>query len=392
VAKALRLAPARVELIESGSERIRERWLDILCDLLGVRPSYFFVGFAGGTPSARHKTSREDPVLGRSFAIASCFAAFAGAASAEVSDITVARTPGFGNLPMAVMQDQKLVEKHAKDAGLGDISVNYTYASSGAAINDGLLSGRVQIASGGVAPFLILWDRTHDNLGVHALRAVNNTPMYLVTRNPDVHSIADFSDRDRINVLAPRAALQAIVLQMAAAKTFGQQNYAKLDPLTVGLPASESVVQLVSGRGELTADFVGLPFAYQELDAPGVHLVLSTDDVMGGRATNNILYATSRFYNENPKTMAAIMAAYDEALELVDKDRRIASEAFLRVEGKYPQQLSRMVSDPAIGFVPGPQRIMKYAEFMHDIGSIKAMPAGWQELFFATEAQKLHGD
>jgi NitT/TauT family transport system substrate-binding protein len=29
-----------------------------------------------------------------------------------------------------------------------------------------------------------------------------------------------------------------------------------------------------------------------------------------------------------------------------------------------------------------PENTMKYAEFMHAVGSIKAMPATWKDLFF----------
>src|SRR5678815_3128895 len=119
---------------------------------------------------------------------------------------------------------------------------------------------------------------------------MNRTPLYLNTRNPNIKSIRDFTDKDRIAVLAPKSALQAILLQMAATQAFGEANYAKLDPLTVGVPLPDALATLLS---------------YQERKTPGVHTVLTSNDILGGPATYAVAYTTNRFHEENPKTYAA---------------------------------------------------------------------------------------
>jgi hypothetical protein len=45
------------------------------------------------------------------------------------------------------------------------------------------------------------------------------------------------------------------------------------------------------------------------LKAPGVHLVLDRSDVFGGPASNAVVFGTRKFYDANPKTIAAFMAA-----------------------------------------------------------------------------------
>jgi hypothetical protein len=82
----------------------------------------------------------------------------AAAACAEVSTVRIARNFGTAYLQLMIMQNQSLVEKHARRAmGLGDIKVEWTQFAAGAHMNDALLAGKLDIASGGVPPFLTLW-------------------------------------------------------------------------------------------------------------------------------------------------------------------------------------------------------------------------------------------
>ena len=76
----------------------------------------------------------------------------AGAAAAEVQTVRFARQLGLGYLQLYVAQDLKLVEKHAKEAGLGDVTAAYTPLGSPSAVNDALLSGSAEFAAAGIPP------------------------------------------------------------------------------------------------------------------------------------------------------------------------------------------------------------------------------------------------
>ncbi|HVC11425.1 MAG TPA: ABC transporter substrate-binding protein, partial [Burkholderiales bacterium] len=82
---------------------------------------------------------------------------FQSAARAEVSVVRVVRQYGVGYLPVMVMQDQHLIQKHAKALGLGDITVRWEKLTDGAVVNDALLSGNLDFASGGIGAFVVLW-------------------------------------------------------------------------------------------------------------------------------------------------------------------------------------------------------------------------------------------
>src|SRR5262245_27646199 len=80
-----------------------------------------------------------------------------GHASAE-GKIRIAQQFGISYLPLHVIRDQALIEKHGKAQGV-DIAVEWTRLSGGASINDALLSGSVDIGASGIGPVLTIWDR-----------------------------------------------------------------------------------------------------------------------------------------------------------------------------------------------------------------------------------------
>jgi NitT/TauT family transport system substrate-binding protein len=66
-------------------------------------------------------------------------------------------------------------------------------------------------------------------------------------------------------------------------------------------------------------------------------------------------------------------------------DKEGAAEILLASlgEGGFTRdELVSLMNDPNVKFTTTPENVMKYAEFMHDIGSIKKRPASWKDLFF----------
>lgn len=151
--------------------------------------------------------------------LAATLIALPAIAWAELSEIKVAKQYGISYLPLMLMEDGKLIEKHAKAAGV-DVTVTWATFAGGNVMNDALLSDSLQFASGGVGPLIILWSRTRANLDVRAVGSLNSMPLYLVSRNPNVKTIKDLSDKDRIGMPAVKISVQALALQMAAEQAF----------------------------------------------------------------------------------------------------------------------------------------------------------------------------
>lgn len=312
-------------------------------------------------------------------------------AAAEVSELKVALQFGIGYLPLAIMKHNKLIEKHLQAAGMPETRVTWSRLGAGAPMNDALLSGSLHIASGGVPPFLFLWGRTVDTLKVKAVAALCSMPMFLVTRNPNVKSIRDLTDKDRISVAGAGSSIQTIVLQMAAAREFGEANYNRLGTLLVNLPHPEGLATLLSGK-EVTAYISSPPFQYQALEKPGIRKVLSSYDVMGGPATFLVVWTTSKFREDNPRTYRAFFNAFKEATDFVNANKRAAAEIYVKESGDKGgvDAIAKMLNDPEIKITLAPENVMKYLEFMNKVGTLKQKAGSWKDLFFP-EAHNLPG-
>jgi NitT/TauT family transport system substrate-binding protein len=305
------------------------------------------------------------------------------ARAAEVGELKVAEQFGIGYLPLTIMKANRLIEKHLKTAGLADTKVSWSQLSSAQPMNDALLSGNLHVASGGFAPFLILWDRTRGTLNVKAVAALSSMPMYLVTNNPNVKSIRDFTDKDRISMAGAGQSIQTIVLQMAAAKEFGDANYNKFSTLYRNLSHPDGLAAFLSGT-EITAYFSSPPFQYQALERPGVRRILNSYDISGGPATFLAAWATSKFRDENPKTYQAFFNAFKEATDYVNANKRAAAEIYVK-ESKDKsgvEAIEKMLNDPEIRITMTPEQTMPIASFMSKTGTLKGKAASWKDLFF----------
>jgi NitT/TauT family transport system substrate-binding protein len=322
------------------------------------------------------------PLIGAMIALASLMAVVP--ARAEVQELRVTRQLGLGYLQLYVAEDQKLIEKHAKAAGLGDIKVTYLPLGSPSTINDAILSGSADVAGTGVPPFILLWDKTRDSQKVKALTALNAQPAFLNANKPGIVTLKDFGPNDRIALPSVKSSFQAIILDMAAEKILGEDKRTALDELTVSMAHPDAAAALMSGRTEITGHFTSPPFQYQELQNPGVHRVLSSYDITGP-ATFRVLWMTGKFHDANPKLSTAIVAAIDEATDFIQKNPDETARIFLQIEHSDLQApfIAGLLRDPDIRYSAVPENITKFSDFMARTGATKQKAASWKDLFFA---------
>lgn len=310
---------------------------------------------------------------------------------AEVSEI---RFPlgagGVGFLPLLVMQKYGLIEKYAKQAGV-NVRVRWINLGGPAVMNDALLSGSADFIAAGPPAFLTLWDRTLTSAKVKGVAAMTSLPMYLNTRSDHLKKLDDISDRDRIAVTAVKVSIPSIVMQMYAREKYGPAQTFRFDKYTVTMTHPDGVIALLSGSGAVDAHFTSPPFHQRERKDPHVHTILTTDDVMGGSTTFTMVSTTTRFREQNPKIFAAVLQAIEEADRRIVDDKKTAAEILLASEGGEKgfsvDEIVKVLDDPHVKFTTTPENVMKYATFMHDIGSLKNRPASWRDLFFP----EIHG-
>jgi sulfonate transport system substrate-binding protein len=305
-------------------------------------------------------------------------------AYAEVTEVRVARQPGLVYLPIMIIEQDQLLQKEAKKRGLGDIKVTFLVFNSGGAAVDALLSGNADLVTSGATNLLTAWSATKGTPNeVRGVAGNGALPMFLLSRNPNVKSIKDFSSADKIAVPTVRVSTQAIVMQMAMEKQFGPTDAHKLDQYTVALGHPDALLALEAGK-DLNGHFSLPPYQYEELKIPGVHIVLNSIDVTGGPASNGVTFATTKFHDANPKIMAAFLAAMAQAEDTIKNNRRHAAELYLKdtKEKLTVDDLVKIMSDPNFVYSTAPQQSMKFAEAMYRGGTIKNKPSSWKDYFF----------
>ena len=321
----------------------------------------------------------------RVLAGAAALACLAAPASAEVPEIRLAQQFSIGYLQLNVMEHQQLIEKHAKLLGIPEVKVSWLKFNGPSAINDALLSGTLDIASGGVPGLLTLWAKTKGTpQEVRGISALSSQPFLLNSRDPDVKTIKDFKPTDRIAVPAVKSSVQSITLQMASAKAFGEKDFAKLDVNTVSLSPPDATLALLGGQTEITAAFSVPPFQFQQLEKPGIHTVLNSFDVMGGSHSFTVAWTSKKFRDNNPVLYKALIEALKEATDIVNKDKRAAGALWIEdSKSKMPlDMVAKIVAGPQVHWTMVPENTMKYADFMSSVGTLKVKATSWKDYFF----------
>jgi NitT/TauT family transport system substrate-binding protein len=312
----------------------------------------------------------------------------------DASAITLISQHGLPYLPLMVMEEQKLVEKHAGKLGVPSLKAEYRTLGGTQSLIDALLSGQMNFGIAGVPGLATLWDKTVGTPNeVRGLSAAQAMPFLLVTNRPEIKSIKDFKEGHKIAVPGIKNSNQAICLQMAAAKEWGQENYAQLDPFTITLPHPDAAIAIISKSGELTAHYGVSPFQDYEVAAPGTHVVMKSYDTLGGQTTNGVMFMAKKFRDANPKVTSAVYAALNEASDFINKQPRQSAEVYIRKTNEKrsgPAELEKMISDPDNAWTTTPQNAMRYVEFMHKVGTLKKLPGDWRDLFMP-EVHELKG-
>jgi len=219
---------------------------------------------------------------------------------------------------------------------------------------------------------------------VRGVLGLNVAPLMLMVRDPAIKSLKDFKDSHRIALPAVKVSNQAIMLQMAAAREFGDAKWNALDHLTVSMSHPDATAAMLGGQSEITANFSSPPFQYRQLKKEGIHRLLSSTALFDEPLSFNVIATTAKWRKDNPKLYAAFIAAMKEATDMINADKRKGAEIYLKASGeKTPiDEVMEVLADPDIIFNTKVGGIRAFVAFMAKTGALKNPPADWKEMFF----------
>ena len=327
----------------------------------------------------------------------SAVAAMAGGASLIAAPAIVsAQTPltvsfvqqrGLLYLPVDMMVTGGVLQQEATRLGLGKVEATARTLSGPSAITDALLSGSANYGAAALPSLLTLWDKTHGTPNeVRAVGTMSNGAMVLYTINPNVKTIADFTDKDRIAVPSVRISFNAMMLEMAAEKLWNDPH--RLDRLTVGLGHADAVAALSAGYGSatVTAHIAVQPFTDRGLKLPGAHVVADSREVFGGPLTQVTLLAAKQTRDKDPTLLKAVGNALEASIKMCNADKPAAAALWKKAQNasESVDELLALLDDPGFEFTSQPHRIAYFAAFLQRVGNMKSKVGDWKELFWET--------
>jgi NitT/TauT family transport system substrate-binding protein len=216
-------------------------------------------------------------------AVVAAFAIVVGFSTATAREVKAAIQFGLAYLPMMVMDEDHILENEAKKRGVDGVKLTLVRVSGSTAVNDTLLSGNADMGVMGTPSLLIIWEKTKPSLAVKGMASMSSFPMILNTVNPNLKSVADITDKDRI-ALPASTSPQAMMLRLAAEKYFALVESKRFDTNIVALPHPEAMSALLSGT-EVTGHFTNVPFSVFEMQNSRVRRILNSNELLGGSAT-----------------------------------------------------------------------------------------------------------
>jgi NitT/TauT family transport system substrate-binding protein len=288
---------------------------------------------------------------------------------------------GISFLPVYLVDELKLIEKHGKDAGL-DLKTTYHRFSGSGPMQDAIISGAIDMGPLGTSAILTVREKARGTpQEMLTISGVATLPLVLITNQQNIKKLSDFKASDRISmpsIVSP----QMYLLQMQAEKEFGPGQHDKMKPQVIALPHPESLNALVSGSTEVTAYFSPPPFTQAALKTGKVSRVLSSTDIMG-KASFIIMGASKRFVDANPKIPPVVAKAIEEAAALIKNEPARAAEIYLKREpSKLLDQaaMESILKEYADDFGSSVHGVQAYADFMGRLGQLKNPPKSWKEI------------
>ncbi len=301
------------------------------------------------------------------------------------TDIRIAEPPSLGSLQFDVLRHHPFLARHAASLGIPEPRITWVYYGGPDLINTALQAGAIDIGAGGLPSLLAIWASTRGTQReVRAMAALSRAPAVLNSRNPTVHSVSDFTDADRIAMPAVKVSSYAILLQMAAARVWGDALYNRLDYLTFSLPSRDATNGLAAHAEDFNAAFTPAPWWLLQLRNKAVHTVLRSGDLIGDASTTAI-WTTRAFHDADPKLYRALLDALRDATVFIAMHPAEAIDDYI-ADSHLPAAeailLRQSIRAEDLGCNLTPRGTMKWASFMYRIGRIKMMPEGWTDLFW----------
>lgn len=238
--------------------------------------------------------------------------------------IRLAKQYGMQYAAVYTAEKLNLIEKYLPGA-----EIEWSSFAGGAAMNEALIGGHLDVGFMGIPPAVIAIDKGAD---LKIASGVSVPPIELMAGKENIKSLGDFGDKDKIAVPGI-GSIQHILLSMGAKKYLNDPHF--FDNKIVAMANPDAYSSLLSGT-EVSAHITTMPYLEKER-AEGFRSILSGREAYGD--TSIICVVSKDFHDGSPYAYAALMAALGEAIALVNGKDEKALNIIAETE-KLPTELA----------------------------------------------------
>lgn len=250
---------------------------------------------------------RQKKILSFSLCFFIFFLLLAGCKKSEEQVIGIAEQYGIAYAPLNIMKELGILEKK-----LPGVKIEWKQFGGPTAIRESMMNGEVDFGFMGVAPVLIGID---NGMEWKYATGISSNEVAVVTSDPDIKSLKDFSPEDRIAILSP-GCTQHVLLCILADEQLGDPH--ALDNQTVSMSHPDAMQALLSGT-EITAHIATPPYIRQEVQA-GMSVMTTGEEIMGQPFTFISGVAMTDFYENHRDWYDAFIEALDESIDYINNN------------------------------------------------------------------------
>lgn len=292
-------------------------------------------------------------------------------ALAQEATLNIAYQYGMAYAPLLIMKEYGLIEKHYD----GEVSVQWQVLNSGAAINEGITAGSIDVGAMGVGPAV-----TGVSVGVpyRIFAGLSSQPHGIVTNDEGIRSLSDFTPETKI-ALVNIGSIQHVLLAMAAQHALGDAH--ALDNNIIAMSHPDGMTALVSGA--VQAQLTTSPYLQREAEYENLHVIPVLEEVWPVGNAFIVGMASEKFHDEQPALYDALIAALEEAITLINEQPEEAAALLAEGEEVDPDVMLTWLSDPACIYRTEVYGLVDMAAFMVEAGFLPSAPTNFADYTFS---------
>lgn len=276
----------------------------------------------------------------------------------EARKLTIAYQGGIGYAPIHVMEAKGLIQEHYE----GDIEVEFVKLDAGAAINEGIIGGTIDIGCMGLGPAI---SGVSAGIPYKVISNLCSQSHGLMSNDANITTLAEITSEDKI-ALVNTGSIQHILLAMAAEAELGDAH--ALDNNIQSMSHAEGMAALESGTVKL--HLTSSPFIYQERESGKYTELAEISQVWPSGNSFLVAMASEKIY-EDKELFDAVNAAMADAMEFINTNTEETAQIEMDYLGLDQETVMSYLNQEDCQFFSELRGAETMAQFMHRAGFIQ---------------------